>query len=172
MKQPAMTFQSCNLFSASVAVWILMVAMNPALAETTPVASIPPADLIQPADLAASLESSLAPKPLILHVGFRTMYDQAHIPGSDYAGPGNVPSGLQGLSDRVAALPKETAIVIYCGCCPWNVCPNIAAAYDTLHGLGFTKVKVLYIADNFGTDWVDKGYPSAKDHGLRTDSGR
>jgi len=23
-------------------------------------------------------------------------------------------------------------------------------------------VKVLYIADNFGSDWVNKGYPTAK----------
>lgn len=172
MTQPAMTFQSGKLFSASVAVWILMVAMNPALAETTPVASIPPADLIQPADLAASLESSSVPKPLILHVGFRTMYDQSHIPGSEYAGSGNMPAGLQVLADRVAALPKETAIVIYCGCCPWNMCPNIAAAYDTLHRLGFTRVKVLYIADNFGSDWVDKGYPATMDPGLHTDTSR
>jgi len=28
--------------------------------------------------------------------------------------------------------------------------------------MGFTNVKVLYIADNFGADWVDKGYPTAK----------
>ncbi len=161
MTQPAMTRQSCKLFSASVAVWILMVAMNPALADTEPTASIPPADLIQPADLAASLESSSVPKPLILQVGFRTMYDQSHIPGSDYAGPGNTPAGLQVLSDRVAALPKDTAIVIYCGCCPWSHCPNIAAAYDRLHEMGFTRVKALYIADNFGADWVDKGYPAA-----------
>jgi hypothetical protein len=28
--------------------------------------------------------------------------------------------------------------------------------------MGFTNVKVLYIADNFGTNWVDKGYPTAK----------
>jgi hypothetical protein len=28
--------------------------------------------------------------------------------------------------------------------------------------MGFTNVKVLYIADNFGKDWVDKGYPVAK----------
>ena len=172
MTQPAITLQSCRLFSASVAVWILMVAMNPALSETRPVASVPPADLIQPADLAASLKSSSVPKPLILHVGFRTMYDQSHIPGSDYAGPGNMPAGLRVLSDRVAALPKETAIVIYCGCCPWSSCPNIVAAYDTLHGLGFTKVKVLYIADNFGTDWVDKGFPATKDQGLHTDTSR
>ncbi len=170
MTQPAITLQSCKFFSASVAVWILMVAMNPALAETKPAASLPPADLIQPADFAASLQTSSVPKPLILQVGFRTMYDQSHIPGSDYAGPGNTPAGLHVLSDRVAALPKETAIVIYCGCCPWSHCPNIAAAYDTLHELGFTKVKVLYIADNFGTDWVDKGYPATKDKGLRTET--
>ena len=28
--------------------------------------------------------------------------------------------------------------------------------------MGFTNVKVLYIADNFGTDWVYKGYPTIK----------
>jgi len=172
MTQPMKTLQSCKLLSVSAAVWLLMVAMNPALAEKEPVASVPPADLIQPAELAASLESSSMPKPLILQVGFRTMYDQSHIPGSDYAGPGNMPAGLQVLSDRVAALPKDAAIVIYCGCCPWSSCPNIAAAYDTLHELGFTRVKVLYIANNFGTDWVDKGYPATRDQGLRTDTGR
>jgi hypothetical protein len=35
-------------------------------------------------------------------------------------------------------------------------------AYDALRQLGFSKVKVLYIANNFGADWVDKGYPVAK----------
>ncbi len=165
MPQPAIAFQSCKFFSASVVVWILMVAMSPALAEITPTASVPPADTIQPADLAALLQTSSVPKPLILHVGFRTMYDQSHIPGSDYAGPGNTPAGLQVLSDRVATLPKDTAIVIYCGCCPWSHCPNIAAAYDMLHELGFTKVQMLYIAENFGTDWVDKGYPATHDKG-------
>jgi len=28
--------------------------------------------------------------------------------------------------------------------------------------MGFTNVKVLYISNNFGTDWVSKGYPVAK----------
>jgi hypothetical protein len=28
--------------------------------------------------------------------------------------------------------------------------------------MGFTNVKVLYIANNFGADWVEKGYPVAK----------
>ena len=28
--------------------------------------------------------------------------------------------------------------------------------------MGFTHLKVLYIADNFGANWVAKGYPVAK----------
>ena len=39
---------------------------------------------------------------------------------------------------------------------------NVKPADDTLHAMGFTNVKVLYIADNFGADWVEKGYPVAK----------
>jgi len=31
-----------------------------------------------------------------------------------------------------------------------------------LRALGFTNVKSLYIANNFGADWVEKGYPVAK----------
>jgi 3-mercaptopyruvate sulfurtransferase SseA len=136
--------------------------MTHTLAATKPASSVPEASLIQPAELAALLKNTSSPKPLILQVGFRTMYDQAHIPGAEYAGPGNNADGLQALRDRVAKLSKDAAIVIYCGCCPWTRCPNIAAAYDTLQELKFTKVKVMYIADNFGADWVDKGYPTTK----------
>jgi len=28
--------------------------------------------------------------------------------------------------------------------------------------MGFKKLKILYIANDFSTDWVDKGYPVAK----------
>jgi hypothetical protein len=38
----------------------------------------------------------------------------------------------------------------------------VGPAYQELRAMGFTKVKVLYIANNFGADWVDKGYPVAK----------
>jgi len=134
---------------------------EPALAQHKPAASIPAADLIQPADLAAVLKNTSAPKPLVLHVGFRKLYAQAHIPGSEFVGAASDDAGLQLLTNRVAKLPKDSAIVIYCGCCPWDHCPNMAAAHDALRALGFTRVKALYIADNFGTDWVDKGYPVA-----------
>jgi thiosulfate/3-mercaptopyruvate sulfurtransferase len=138
---------------------ILLSPSGPALADHKAAASIPTADLMQPADLAANLKRASAPKPLILQVGFRKLYAQAHIPDSEYVGAAGEDAGLPWLRNRVAKLPKDTAIVIYCGCCPWSHCPNIAAAYNALHALGFTQVKVLYIADNFGDDWVNMGYP-------------
>jgi thiosulfate/3-mercaptopyruvate sulfurtransferase len=138
---------------------MLMSAAVPALAQHKPAASIPTSDLIQPADLAAQLQKSSLPKPLILHVGFRKLYAQAHIPDSDYVGAGGDDDGLKSLRERVAKVAKDSPIVIYCGCCPWSKCPNVAAAYDQLRELGFTQIKVLYMAKDFGTDWVDQGYP-------------
>ncbi|WP_260705014.1 rhodanese-like domain-containing protein [Edaphobacter flagellatus] len=129
--------------------------------EHVPASSIPTADLIQPADFAAALQSS-APKPLILQTGSHVLFAQAHIPGSEYAGPAGQSAGIDAIKARVASLPKSTAIVLYCGCCPWGRCPNIAPAYNLLHEQGFTNVKVLYLAENFGTDWVNKGYPTEK----------
>jgi thiosulfate/3-mercaptopyruvate sulfurtransferase len=142
--------------------FILLSQPGPALADHEGAVSIPTADLMQPADLAANLKSASAPKPLILQVGFRTLYMQAHIPDSEYVGAASDDPGLKQLRARVAKLTKDTSIVIYCGCCPWSHCPNIGAAYNTLHELGFTHVRVLYIADNFGDNWVNKGYPVAK----------
>lgn len=129
----------------------------------TPVAAgtIPSDALIRPAEFAAGLESPTARRPLILHVGFRKLFDQAHIPGSEYAGPASDGGGLDALRARVAALPKDAAIVLYCGCCPWSHCPNVGAAFAELRTLGFSRVRVLYMANDFGTDWIDKGYPVA-----------
>jgi len=141
---------------------ILAGAAGPVLADHKPAASIPTAALIQPADFAAALNAPATSKPLILQVGFRKAYLQAHIPGSEYVGAASEEDGVKVLRERVATLHKDRAIVIYCGCCPWSKCPNIAAAYDTLQQLGFTNVKVIYIADDFGTNWVDQGFPTAK----------
>jgi rhodanese-related sulfurtransferase len=157
-----MKHNAMKAFLAVVFGCIVLSQAGPALAEQRSAASIPAAALVQPADLAATLTNASAPKPLLLHVGFRILFTQAHIPGSEYVGPASEEAGLQLLRNRVAKLPKNTAIVIYCGCCPWSDCPNMAAAYDALHALGFTQVKALYIAKNFGTNWIDKGYPVAK----------
>lgn len=124
--------------------------------------AIPAAQLVNPDELSAIVQSSKEPKPLMIQVGSRVLFEQAHIPGSEYIGPASSPDGLQRLRDRLKAVARTRFIVIYCGCCPWSHCPNVKPAVDTLHDMGFTSFKVLYIANNFGTDWVDKGYPTAK----------
>ena len=131
-------------------------------AETIAASSISPTDLLQPASLAATLQSDSAVRPLVLQAGFRKLFDEAHIIGAEYAGPGDASVGLALLRERVAKPPKNSAIVIYCGCCPWDHCPNIGAAFSELRLLGFRNVKALYIAHDFGTDWIEKGYPVAK----------
>jgi len=123
--------------------------------------SIPPSRLINPDELVKILQSK-SEQPLMIQVGSHTLYKQAHIPSSEYIGPASSASGLQQLRTRVQTLPRNKFIVIYCGCCPWNHCPNVTPADDALQAMGFTNVKVLYIADNFGADWVNKGYPVAK----------
>jgi thiosulfate/3-mercaptopyruvate sulfurtransferase len=124
--------------------------------------SIPTARLMNAEDLVKLLQSSAKEQPLMLHVGFHVLFAQAHIPGSEYVGPASSEAGLQQLRKRVQSLAHTKLIILYCGCCPWGHCPNLKPADDALHAMGFTNVKVLYIPDNFGTDWVDKGYPVTK----------
>jgi thiosulfate/3-mercaptopyruvate sulfurtransferase len=121
-------------------------------------AEIPAAALLQPEELEQILRPAGGEKPLILQVGSHVLYAEAHIPGSEYVGAAREDAGLQALQERVKALQRSQYIVLYCGCCPWNKCPNIRPAYQQLHALGFTRVKVLYLATDFGTDWVAKGY--------------
>lgn len=121
-----------------------------------PADQIPSSALIQPADLAQLLHQPHP--PLVLQVGSHVLYAEAHIPGSEYVGAAGTPEGIQALRARLSTLSKATPIVIYCGCCPWGHCPNIRPAYALLQQSGFTHAKALYIPQNFGTDWVNKGY--------------
>jgi thiosulfate/3-mercaptopyruvate sulfurtransferase len=144
-------------------VWLtafLMFLTLPAFAQPGSAPTIPQGALIQPAELAAMLKGG--PKPVILQVGFKVMYDEAHIPGALYAGPGSKDDGITVLTEQAASIGKDQEVVIYCGCCPWEHCPNVAAAWRTLKELGFANLKVLYIPKNFGADWVEKGYPVVK----------
>jgi len=144
---------------ASVCTWVIPVRGQAQAAVASPdsALSIPTADLIQPADLNRLLAGN-GQKPLVLQVGSHMLFSEAHIAGSEYAGPGSQQAGRKVLQDRVAAMPRSSFIVIYCGCCPWERCPNMGPAFKVLHDLGFTNVKALYIAQNLGADWVDKGY--------------
>jgi thiosulfate/3-mercaptopyruvate sulfurtransferase len=125
--------------------------------------TIPKDALVQPAVLHEELQAN--PRAaLILQVGSRMMFDQDHIPGAEYVGPGSRPEGLEALRARVKALPRIQAIVLYCGCCPWDRCPNVAPAWALLHQMGFTRLRVLYLASNFGADWMARGYGVQPSH--------
>ena len=112
--------------------------------------------------LAKILQSPKGEKTLIINVGFYLLYSQAHIPGSEYIGPTSREEIVEKLRKRVESLPHGRFIVLYCGCCPWTHCPTVKPAYEALHSMGFTKLKVLYIPNNFGQDWVNKGFPVEK----------
>jgi thiosulfate/3-mercaptopyruvate sulfurtransferase len=113
---------------------------------------------IEPSDLAAQLQAKTN-KAVLLHVGFAVMYRGKHIPQSIYAGPARSPEGLEALKKAVANLPKDREIVVYCGCCPYEMCPNVKPALAALRQMGFAHVKALMIPTNFATDWVNRGYP-------------
>jgi len=114
-------------------------------------------DVLHPEELASNLKTAL-----VIHVGFPVLYRAAHIAGSEYAGPGLKPEGIELLKKAVAGQPHNREIVLYCGCCPWDKCPNIRPAFAALHEIGFTHVKVMIVPENLKADWIDKGYPTEK----------
>jgi thiosulfate/3-mercaptopyruvate sulfurtransferase len=151
-----MPFHSC---SRALAILIFLSALPSAphahAADSASMKTLTPEELVR-------ILAAKPPKPLLFHVGSHMFYLQAHIPGSEYVGAGTTAEGIQNLRRRVSGLPKNTPIVLYCGCCPWSHCPNVNPPYDALLQIGFTNVKVLFMANNFGDDWVDKGYPIAR----------
>ena len=150
-----------TIFSATVAVSAGTASALPQSRHVS--ADVVPAEArISPEELAKTLQSASAEKPLILYVGFHVLYTQARIPGAEDVGPGARNDGIEKLRKRAETLSRKKLIVLYCGCCPWQHCPNVGPAYVTLHKMGFTRVKVLYIMNNLGRDWVYKGYPVEK----------
>jgi thiosulfate/3-mercaptopyruvate sulfurtransferase len=145
-----------SLFTLITAVSFVL-AQDPAKQEDP----LPPGSkqLIQPDELAQALKGPR--KPVVLYVGPKSIYEQAHIPGAENIGPVSRPEGMEKLRTRAASLAKDTPVVIYCGCCPWNHCPNIRPAYAELKKGGFTSVRVLYLENSFGENWKDKGFPVA-----------
>ena len=100
--------------------------------------------------------------PIVLQVGVSGLYDGAHVPGAIYAGPAEEAAGLNNLREKAKSLARTRDVVIYCGCCPMRVCPNLKPAFTLLQGMGFTKIKVLDIPHDFTGDWVNKGFPVEK----------
>jgi hypothetical protein len=77
-------------------------------------------------------------------------------------GPTKEKVNLEKLRKELDRLSKDLDIVIYCGCCPFEHCPNIRPAFTLLNEMKFTNSHLLNIEHNIRTDWVDKGYPQEK----------
>jgi len=158
-----MMIRNCSI--ALLSLMLVILTGTSAHAQTSP-AAVPTLgitnpwtenQLLEPADLATNIKAGTAKTPLIFNIG--AVED---IKGATHIGAVNKPENLQKLKTAVANLPKNTAIVIYCGCCPFVKCPNIRPAFTELQKAGFTDVKLLNLATNLKTNWVDKGYPLGK----------
>lgn len=113
-------------------------------------------ELEEPAALANSIKTGKN-IPVIISVG-----PAATIPGSIDVGMINHEEGLQKLTTVLRSIDKNKKIVIYCGCCPFEQCPNVRPAIDMLIDMKFTNYFLLNLPHNIKTDWIDKGYPVSK----------
>ena len=116
---------------------------------------------IQPVELNKELTDAKA-APVVLFVGFQRLYTAGHIKGAQYHGTGGSAEGIAQIKAWAASLPRSTNLVIYCGCCPLERCPNIRPAFTALRDLGFSKLRVLILPSSFQVDWADKGLPYDK----------
>jgi len=121
------------------------------------------ADAIDPNTLAEELaHADASTRPTILYVGFKPLFAGGHITGALYHGTSSSATGLAEMKKWAATLPRTKYLVIYCGCCPFGYCPNIRPAFAALHAMGFARLRVLVMPNNFASDWVEKGYPVEK----------
>jgi len=95
-------------------------------------------------------------------VGFRTLYEGAHIPGASFHGPAWDAEGIADLKKWAQPLPRSANIVVYCGCCPLTHCPNLHPGFVALNDMGFTHLRVLLIPKDLASDWIQPGYPVSK----------
>jgi len=117
---------------------------------------------VQAAQFADELQHGKDGVPVVMYVGVRALYEGGHIPGAVYYGAGSTEQGLSELKHYAEVLPKSSNVVLYCGCCPMEKCPNLRPAFNAVKDIGFARLRVLILPNNFNADWVEKGYPVRK----------
>jgi hypothetical protein len=110
--------------------------------------------LLEPSTLASTFKNKQENQPKIFCVGPGAM-----IPHSIDVGPAKDKDNLNKLKAELNKLPKDTYLVIYCGCCPFERCPNVRPAFTLINEMKFTKARLLNLPHNLKTDWIDKGFP-------------
>lgn len=116
------------------------------------------AQLIAPATLAEMLKGPASDRPVVLDVG-----PAGVIAGAREVGPAHQDEGMKKLKQALSAVPRDKEVVVYCGCCPFAKCPNVRPAFRLLLEMGFKTPRLLDLPHNLKKDWIDKGYPLARE---------
>ena len=93
-------------------------------------------------------------KPVIFNIGV-----MENIPGARSTGAASEKANLDAFKKALIKVPKSTMVVVYCGCCPFEKCPNVRPAFQLVKDLGFINARLLNLPTNLKTDWLSKGYP-------------
>jgi 3-mercaptopyruvate sulfurtransferase SseA len=124
------------------------------------------AQTVKPAELAKELaDTKNTNRPVVVCSGVRVLYEGAHVPGAVYHGAAGKPQGLADLKKWAQGIPRSSNVVVYCGCCPFDRCPNSRPAFEALHAMGFEHLRVLVLPNDFAQDWVEARYPYDKGKG-------
>lgn len=110
--------------------------------------------LMTPSSLANKINRNQMQHTIVINIG-----PDALIKDSHHIGPTSLSENVEKLKVFLADISKDKEVVLYCGCCPFDICPNIRPAFQLLMNLGFSRGKLLDIPKNIKTDWIAKGYP-------------
>lgn len=112
--------------------------------------------LLEPATLASKISQNQTNNILILSVG-----PDAVIKGSVDIGSTQEKENIKKMKSYLKNVPKDKEVIIYCGCCSFDKCPNIRPGFNVLKDMGFKNTKLLNLPKNIKVNWIDKNYPTS-----------
>ena len=115
-----------------------------------------------PRALAARLDEVRDGKLDILHVGPLYLFGKARIPHARHAGEASTTEGYAAIVAELRRLAPAREVVLYCGCCPTQNCPNIVPTERAAIEVGLRRAFVLDLPTTLKADWTDRGYPVEK----------
>lgn len=107
--------------------------------------------LMEPSELVSLMKEK--DKPLVYNMG-----PVGSIKGAIEIGPAQEKENFEKFKKSLENISKDRKIVIYCGCCPFEHCPNIRPPFGFLIEHGYKNSFVLNLPHNLKTDWIDKGF--------------